>query len=403
MSAPAPPPHPQLVPSQGPCATSSPAPPARAAAPQPTWRWVAPGRSVRGRALPDEGGESIRERDGEAPEGGKSGGSAGSKKSRGGRNGTGKGGEPAMDRSMTKALQSGWLYKAEIKQELRRIEEIKAKRRKLGWARIYSEDWALRDVDRRSGATDGRGTADSERRQRERRIQRREEANREVDANEMEDFLDSWAVDIVDHVSDWDAGDKADRTGWGVSGSEMKDRVARGRDPYLRPITDVRSWYDRINPDEESVDAGLRLEMRVNEWETRQAAKFAALLFVVPFIVSSSVRWLMIDPGFELLLENNPSVFALSDRQKVKGAHLVQVRWQPPPPPPPPCRAPALGRPPPSGAPPRLSGRAHRRPPGPGRPLAHRTRHDPRPRRDRPRRSTSGDCASTRALERPLP
>lgn len=54
--------------------------------------------------------------------------------------------------------------------------------------------------------------------------------------------------------------------------------------------------------------------MRVNEWESRQALKFTGLLFVIPLTVSSIVRWVLIDPGFELLQKNNPSVFALTGR-----------------------------------------------------------------------------------------
>lgn len=70
--------------------------------------------------------------------------------------------------------------------------------------------------------------------------------------------------------------------------------------------------------------------MRANEWESRQAVKFAGILFLIPFIFSSSVRWLFIDPGFEILQENNPTVFALSGAVRSAGApapSAAAVQW----------------------------------------------------------------------------
>lgn len=43
-----------------------------------------------------------------------------------------------------------------------------------------------------------------------------------------------------------------------AAGEKLVDRVQRGRDQYLNPMLDVRAWVDKLNPDEEAVDADLR-------------------------------------------------------------------------------------------------------------------------------------------------
>lgn len=43
-----------------------------------------------------------------------------------------------------------------------------------------------------------------------------------------------------------------------IAGARMTDRVVKGRDQYLKPMFDARAWYDKLNPDEEAVNADLR-------------------------------------------------------------------------------------------------------------------------------------------------
>ena len=150
-----------------------------------------------------------------------------------------------------------------------------------------------------------------------------------MDLSETQAFLDSWALDIVNHVTDWDDKDENSevrngRRSWNISGSRLVDRVVQGRDGYLNPLFDTRAWADKLNPDVEAVEADLRLENRANEWESRQAVKFLLVLGLVPSPFSLSVREFMITPAFDYLTETNETVFAVTDRQKQLGAKRVR-------------------------------------------------------------------------------
>lgn len=96
----------------------------------------------------------------------------------------------------------------------------------------------------------------------------------------------------------------------------------------MDPTLDSASWGDTGNPDQGAVEASLRLEMRANEWESRQAVKFALLLLAAPLIVSAGTRHFIVDPGLAALETAHPGVFALSPKQRVEGAGRVREHEQ---------------------------------------------------------------------------
>ena len=154
-------------------------------------------------------------------------------------------------------------------------------------------------------------------------------------------------------LSDWSGGIKEDWDGWegtpaiadlddNVEAAELREQVIerrrarRGRrtkvrDEYLRPIVDVTGIYNRLAIGEREAEERVFVEAITNQYESREALRYAAVLVGVPFTVAFLVSNLIARPVWGYAEQLNPAAFALSDRQKVEGAeamHREEVRMR---------------------------------------------------------------------------
>ena len=157
----------------------------------------------------------------------------------------------------------------------------------------------------------------------------------------------------VSSVSDWARSGAADKDwdDWESSpavadvedsedAAELREQVIerrrarRGRrttvrDEYLRPIVDVTGIYNRLAISEKEAEERVFIEAITNQYESREALKYAGILFLIPFSVAFIVSNLVAKPLWAYAEEINPDAFALRDEQKVEGAeamHREEVR-----------------------------------------------------------------------------
>ncbi|KAK9815440.1 hypothetical protein WJX72_003688 [[Myrmecia] bisecta] len=95
------------------------------------------------------------------------------------------------------------------------------------------------------------------------------------------------------------------------------------RDEYLRPMIDITGIRYRLRLDSSEAEQMIRDEFETNQWESREALKFAGVLLVVPLVVGYAASNLLAAPYFQLVTTANPAAFALTDKQKVEGAKEV--------------------------------------------------------------------------------
>lgn len=102
-----------------------------------------------------------------------------------------------------------------------------------------------------------------------------------------------------------------------------RGRRTRVRDEYLRPIVDVTGIYNRLAFDEKEAEERVFVEAITNQYESREALKYAGTLLAVPLTVGFVISHLVAQPLWEYAESLNPDAFALSDEQKVEGAHAM--------------------------------------------------------------------------------
>lgn len=156
-----------------------------------------------------------------------------------------------------------------------------------------------------------------------------------------------------DRLSDWARSGAADKDwdDWETSpavadvedvedAAELREQVIerrrarRGRrttvrDEYLRPIVDVTGIYNRLAISEKEAEERVFIEAITNQYESREALKYAGILFIIPFSVAFVVSNLVAKPLWAYAEKINPEAFALRDEQKVEGAeamHREEIR-----------------------------------------------------------------------------
>ena len=108
-----------------------------------------------------------------------------------------------------------------------------------------------------------------------------------------------------------------------------RGRRTRVRDEYLRPIVDATGVYNRLLIGEREAEERVFIEAITNQYESREALKFAGILIAVPLAIGLVVSRLVAQPLWQYAERINPDAFALSDEQKVAGAdemHQEEVR-----------------------------------------------------------------------------
>lgn len=151
--------------------------------------------------------------------------------------------------------------------------------------------------------------------------------------------------------TDWSGGVKEDWDAWegtpavadlddDSEAAELREQVIerrrarRGRrtkvrDEYLRPIVDVTGIYNRLAIGEKEAEERVFVEAITNQYESREALRYAAILFGIPLTLGFLVSNLIAKPLWDYAENLNPAAFALSDEQKVAGAeamHREEVR-----------------------------------------------------------------------------
>jgi hypothetical protein len=104
--------------------------------------------------------------------------------------------------------------------------------------------------------------------------------------------------------------------------SRMGER-SKVRDEYLRPIVDPTGIYNRVGLRAEEAEERVFVEAITNQYESREALKYAGVLVGVPLVVGFVVSRLLAQSLWDFAQELDKHAFALSDRQKVEGAEAM--------------------------------------------------------------------------------
>ncbi|PSC69171.1 Chloroplast envelope membrane [Micractinium conductrix] len=97
------------------------------------------------------------------------------------------------------------------------------------------------------------------------------------------------------------------------------------RDEYIRPIVDAQGIVNRLAVDEAEVEERVFVEAITNQYESREAVKYAGTLFAIPLVVGFILSRAVAQPVWSYAETLNPEAFAASDHQKVEGAHELHV------------------------------------------------------------------------------
>lgn len=97
------------------------------------------------------------------------------------------------------------------------------------------------------------------------------------------------------------------------------------RDEYLRPIVDAEGILNRLAVDEGEVEERVFTEAITNQYESREAVKFAGILLAIPLAIGFGVSRVVAQPLWAYAERLDPAAFAATDNQKVEGAHELHV------------------------------------------------------------------------------
>ncbi|KAL6777324.1 CEM1 [Auxenochlorella protothecoides x Auxenochlorella symbiontica] len=110
-----------------------------------------------------------------------------------------------------------------------------------------------------------------------------------------------------------------------------KGRRSVTRDEWLRPIVDFQGIRDRLAFDEQDSEERVFIEAATNQFESREAVKYAGLIFGVSIVAGFAVSRLLAEPLWTYAAGVNPAAFAMSDQQKfeaVEEIHAEELRLQ---------------------------------------------------------------------------
>lgn len=130
---------------------------------------------------------------------------------------------------------------------------------------------------------------------------------------------------------DWDPADDLDEQDLEAIADEAEERF-RGRTPndvvrdkWITPLLDFQSVAGAVDLDQERAEEMLQGEALTNQDESQRALRYAAQLVGIPLITGFIVSRALADPVLSFTLENNADAFAMTDQQKIEGAHAVHI------------------------------------------------------------------------------
>jgi hypothetical protein len=146
--------------------------------------------------------------------------------------------------------------------------------------------------------------------------------------------LGDWSAGLDDAWDEWsgapgvadldDDGDVAElREAVIARRQARRGRRTRVRDEYLRPIVDATGIYNRLAIGEREAEERVFVEAITNQYESREALRYAGVLLAVPLAAGFVASRLLAQPLWEYAEGVNPAAFALTDGQKVEGAEAV--------------------------------------------------------------------------------
>lgn len=95
------------------------------------------------------------------------------------------------------------------------------------------------------------------------------------------------------------------------------------RDEYLRPIVDATGIYNRVAIGEKEAEERVFVEAITNQYESREALRYAGVLVGIPLIIGFLVSNAVAKPLWNYARKVDPNAFALTDEQKVAGAEAM--------------------------------------------------------------------------------
>lgn len=136
---------------------------------------------------------------------------------------------------------------------------------------------------------------------------------------------------------DWDPDWEGDPGDQGPPDQFRKNNPRRGmgsktpRDEYLRPMIDTLGIQYRLGFKQLEAEERVQTEFETNQWESREAVKFSAILLVAPLLTGWILGAIIANPVFTAIENLNPHAFEISERQKIEGAkdiHKAEMRMR---------------------------------------------------------------------------
>ena len=158
--------------------------------------------------------------------------------------------------------------------------------------------------------------------------------------NASDSALDDWSGGVREDWDEWEGTPAVADIDDNIEAAELREQVIerrrarRGRrttvrDEYLRPIVDLTGIYNRLALGEREAEERVFVEAITNQYESREALRYGAILLGVPLTVGFIISHVIAGPLWNYAESLEPNVFALSDGQKVAGAmamHREEVR-----------------------------------------------------------------------------
>lgn len=130
---------------------------------------------------------------------------------------------------------------------------------------------------------------------------------------------------------DWDPAENLAPQDLEVIADEAEEQF-RGRGPFdtlrdkwITPLLDFQSVAGAVDLDQERTEENLAGEALANQDESQRALRYAAQLVGIPLVAGFIFSRALADPVLSFTLQNNEDAFAMTDRQKIEGAHAVHV------------------------------------------------------------------------------
>lgn len=103
------------------------------------------------------------------------------------------------------------------------------------------------------------------------------------------------------------------------------------RDEYLRPMIDTIGIQYRLGFKRLEAEERVETEFLTNQWESREAVKFGAILLIAPILTGWILGAIVFKPVITVIERVNPHAFEISEKQKLEGAkevHKAEMRMR---------------------------------------------------------------------------